>query len=236
MCTVSYLPKNNGEYILTSSRDEKIIRPAAAIPQEYFVNGKNIVFPKDPIAGGSWIAYSENKTVCLLNGGFRKHIPVLPYRRSRGLVLLDYFSYTDIKDFTDNYDFNGIEPFTLIIIQSDELFELRWDRDIISIRQLDSRTPYIWSSVTLYSDEIILKRKTWFQIWLSKNYKYDIEGIRHFHRHAGDGDVENNVLMNRDDFMMTISITTVEKNAQSVNMVYEDLINKRLTFKELVLV
>ncbi len=220
---------------MTSSRDEKIIRPVAVLPQEYYVNGKKIIFPKDPVAGGSWIAYAENRTACLLNGGFKKHISAPPYKRSRGLVLLDYFSYSDVQDFTDKYDFNGIEPFTLIIIQANGLFELRWDEERISIRQLDAHTPHIWSSVTLYSEEIILKRKTWFQIWLSTNYKYDIENIRYFHRHAGEGDVENNVLMNRNDFMRTVSITTVEKTPHFMHMVHEDLLNKHLSSKELVL-
>ncbi|HWZ21081.1 MAG TPA: NRDE family protein, partial [Cytophagaceae bacterium] len=87
MCTVTYLPKPNGEYILTSSRDEKIVRPAAAVPQCYTIGGKSIVFPKDPTAGGSWIAYAGEKTVCLLNGGFKKHISNPPYKKSRGLVV-----------------------------------------------------------------------------------------------------------------------------------------------------
>jgi uncharacterized protein with NRDE domain len=234
MCTVTYLPKNNGDYILTSSRDEKVMRPSALMPQEYFISGKKIIFPKDPTAGGSWIAYAENRTACLLNGGFEKHTSAPPYKRSRGLVLLDYFSYSDVKAFTTNYNFNGIEPFTLIIIQSNGLFELRWNEHIITILELDSDTPYIWSSVTLYTEEIILKRKNWFQIWLSRNYNYDLKTIRHFHRHAGDGDVENSIQMNRANFMKTVSITSIEKKPASIHMVHEDLISNFLSSKDLL--
>jgi uncharacterized protein with NRDE domain len=228
MCTVTYLPKPNGEYILTSSRDEKIVRPAATVPQCYTIGEKSIVFPKDPTAGGSWIAYAGKKTVCLLNGGFKKHISNPPYKKSRGLVVLDYFSFDTIKEFASDYNFSGIEPFTLVIIESSDLFEFRWDGVQPFVIKLNAGLPYIWSSVTLYSDEVILKRKSWFQSWLSFNIPYEKESIRLFHRNAGEGDKENDILMNRDNFMKTVSITSIEKKISSIEMIYEDLINKSL--------
>jgi len=228
MCTVTYLPKPNGEYILTSSRDEKIVRPAAAVPQCYTIGGKSIVFPKDPTAGGSWIAYAGEKTVCLLNGGFKKHISNPPYKKSRGLVVLDYFSFEDIKKFETNYDFFGIEPFTLVIIESNDLYEFRWNGIQTVVSKLNADLPHIWSSVTLYTDEVILKRKTWFQSWLSSNVQYSKENIILFHKNAGEGDKENDVLMNRNSFMMTVSITSIEKSGPVMKMVYEDLINNSL--------
>ncbi|HSZ25617.1 MAG TPA: NRDE family protein [Cytophagaceae bacterium] len=223
MCTVTYLPKNNGGFILTSSRDEKTIRPSALLPQEYFLHGKNIVFPKDPLGGGSWIAYSGDRTACLLNGGFKKHTPTPPYKKSRGLMLLDYFSFDSIKKFVEDYDFKGIEPFTLILIELADLWELRWDSNTIHVIPYSSDLPHVWSSVTLYSEEVISKRKTWFQRWLSSDYRNDVESIRQFHKHAGEGDQENDLVMNRDNFMRTVSITSIEKNESSLTMVYEEV-------------
>ncbi|NDC40852.1 MAG: hypothetical protein EBZ77_04755, partial [Chitinophagia bacterium] len=55
MCTVTYLPLDNG-HILTSNRDEQLLRQAAAPPE--LIEGKTggILFPRDGKAGGTWIA------------------------------------------------------------------------------------------------------------------------------------------------------------------------------------
>ncbi len=230
------MPKNNGNYILTSSRDEKTIRPSALAPEEYTLHGKNIVFPKDPQAGGSWIAYSESRTACLLNGGFQKHTFSPPYKKSRGLVLLDYFAYEGIKSFVEQYDFSGIEPFTLILLEASCLYELRWDEKKIHMTEYDPYRSYIWSSVTLYSEEIISERKNWFQSWLLSNSNYSMESIRNFHRSAGEGNPENDILMKRNDLLRTVSITSIEKENVLITFKHEDLIHNSLTTKVLEVV
>ena len=228
MCTVTYLPTKNGDFILTSSRDEKNIRPSALTPQEYAIEGKKIIFPKDPQAGGTWIAYSENRIACLLNGGFTKHIPTPPYKKSRGLMLLDFFSYSNAEEFVTKYDFTGIEPFTLILVEKNNLIQLRWDTTKISTTLFDASKPAIWSSSTLYSDETILNRKNWFNNWLSDTKFYDIKSIRLFHSNAGDGDIENDILMNRNDLMKTVCITSIEKNNNTFTMLHKDLISQQI--------
>jgi hypothetical protein len=45
MCTVSFINTNN-EIIITSNRDEKVVRPSAIPPKNYVKNGKNIIFQK----------------------------------------------------------------------------------------------------------------------------------------------------------------------------------------------
>ena len=92
MCTVSFV-SSNGKVILTSNRDENIIRPSAIEPKHYLINNKNIVFPKDAKAGGTWYAITENANVAiLLNGAAEKHQLKSFYRKSRGLILLDIIS------------------------------------------------------------------------------------------------------------------------------------------------
>jgi uncharacterized protein with NRDE domain len=91
MCTVSFV-RCGDKTILTSNRDEEVLRPAIP-PKNYRVNGKNLVFPKDPRAGGTWFAVAENANVLvLLNGAAQKHHWEPPYRKSRGLVVLDLIS------------------------------------------------------------------------------------------------------------------------------------------------
>ncbi|MFM7153572.1 MAG: NRDE family protein, partial [Bacteroidota bacterium] len=84
-----------------------------------------IVYPRDSKAGGTWFAVSESgKTVCLLNGAFVRHHHNPPYKRSRGLMVLDFFNYDDPDRFFSEYNLEGMEPFTLIFARPGVLTEL----------------------------------------------------------------------------------------------------------------
>ena len=79
MCTVSFV-NNKGAAIITSNRDEKVVRPGAVEPRNYSHKGKNIMYPKDSKAGGTWFAIDEyGNVVVLLNGGIEKHKPKFSY-------------------------------------------------------------------------------------------------------------------------------------------------------------
>ena len=119
MCTVTYLPVHQREFILTSNRDEDILRLSALSVQEYQVNGRTVYFPKDQKASGTWIAYDvKGYTLCLLNGANRPHVRKDTYGKSRGLVLLDFYTFNDPDVFFKEYDFTGIEPFTMVMAYS----------------------------------------------------------------------------------------------------------------------
>lgn len=92
MCTVTFLPLGH-RVLLTSNRDEKVIRKKAIVPSIARYDETQILFPKDAQAGGTWIGVSEKGTaMVLLNGGFIKHEPAAAYRKSRGLIFLDILS------------------------------------------------------------------------------------------------------------------------------------------------
>ena len=65
MCTVSFVYTHD-KVIITSNRDEQVIRPSAIPPKNHTLNGKNIIYPKDPKAGGTWFVVDENGTVLVL--------------------------------------------------------------------------------------------------------------------------------------------------------------------------
>jgi len=230
MCTVSYLPVKEASYIITSTRDEKTSRKSAVPPEKHEISGQPVYFPRDQEANGTLIGTTNGGlTLCLLNGGTEIHIPSPPYRRSRGLVLLDFFAYNDIGTYRDNYDFAGIEPFTLIIVDYNrkELSELWWNGDAIQHNSKDYYLPHIWSSVTLYTEEIIRKRETWFNEWLKSRSDYHMNDIIGFHKKGGTGDKRYDILMNRDNEVRTVSITSIQ-TLQDVHLLrYEDiLLNK----------
>ncbi|RIV23979.1 hypothetical protein DYU11_13530 [Fibrisoma montanum] len=222
MCTATYIPLTPNGFILTHSRDEKAIRPPAQLPQPVRIGDHTVTFPKDPQGHGTWIAASAELTVCLLNGGFVPHQPQPPYQHSRGLVPLHVFTYPTIQAFVDGYDFTGIEPFTLLSLQWNRLTELRWTGQRLFVHDKDPNRSHIWSSVTLYSADVIDRREAWFRDWQLSHPTPAVGDIRLFHQFTGDGDEANALRMNRNNELFTVSLTSVVQHPGQTEMIYED--------------
>jgi transport and Golgi organization protein 2 len=223
MCTVTFIPSNK-RIILTSNRDEKHWRTAAAIPDAYpFQTGK-IIFPRDGDAGGTWFAIHENGNVVIfLNGGFIRHVPNPPYRKSRGLVLLDLIDHDSPHEGFKEIILGNIEPFTAIIWDEGKLFECRWDGKEKHFLPLPADIPHIWSSATLYDQEVVIKRRNWFTKWLERNPHPSQDDILHFHQFTGDGDEHNDLMMNRDGKVFTVSITSALIGEGQIKVEYLDV-------------
>jgi uncharacterized protein with NRDE domain len=214
MCTVSFVCSND-KVIITSNRDEKIIRPSAIPPRNYTLNGKNIIYPKDSKAGGTWFVVDENGTVLvLLNGAEQKHQVQLHYRKSRGQIVLEMISSASPKGFWDEINLENIEPFTLVLFQDKQLFQLRWNGVEKSTVDLEIDKNYVWSSSTLYSKEIQEQRASWFYTFLESNPEITEAKMLHFHRYTEVDNSEHGLVINRNNEMKTLSITqsVIEKN------------------------
>lgn len=223
MCTVSYI-NNDGVVIITSNRDEKVNRPGAISPRSYYHNGKNVMYPKDPKAGGTWFAVDEYGTVLvLLNGGIVKHDRIFPYRKSHGLIVLDIISNDSPKDFWHQINLEDIEPFTLILCQNSELYELIWDGFAKRTTPLNEFQNYIWSSVTLYSDKVRKERTSWFVDFLKSTNEISASEIFGFHRDTKRDDSENGLVINRENTIKTVSITQVIIEQNTGKMRHSDL-------------
>jgi hypothetical protein len=223
MCTVSFIPAGNRVYI-THNRDEKSSRSKAVPPKEYTINGYTLLFPRDGNAGGTWIACSNTgQAAVLLNGAFTQHLHQPPYRKSRGLAFLDIVATADMIEGYHNTDLSGIEPFTVILWTGSRLFQCRWDGLQKHINEPDAAVCHSWSSATLYDACAISKRESWFEKWLQVCPHPSMEEIIHFHLHAGDGDRQNDLRMNRDGQLLTVSVTGMEITASSSTMHYIDL-------------
>lgn len=222
MCTVTYIPKSEAAFILTSNRDEAIGRTTLP-PSFYDVDGVKMLFPKDGVAGGSWIGVSEKqRLVCLLNGGFVNHVRVENYRMSRGIVVKEFLKADDLDAHIDGLDLTGIEPFTLIVIDWQDqrvAKELVWDGKDCHISDLGD-TPRIWSSSTLYTQEMKKCRKEWFDAFLSKAHLTE-DDLLHFHQKAGIGDPNIDVTIDRGQ-LKTVSTTQVVKTTSDCVMSYYD--------------
>jgi len=233
MCTVTFLPQKEG-YILTSNRDESALRSPQNITS-ITKNGQKLVFPRDKGAGGSWITLSDsNRLVCLLNGAFERHERQLPYRISRGQMVLEFFDYQDANLFFRQFNFDNIEPFTMIIIDKEQLYDFRWDGQRQHVLALDPQERHIWSSATLYEKEVQDKRKKWFAEWIAERTDFSRAAILELHKKGGEGNPSIDFMMNRYNYLVqTISITQIIKTKQVVEMFYHDLITNQKRTKTL---
>ncbi|MHB0754283.1 NRDE family protein [Polaribacter sp. M15] len=225
MCTVTYLPIGKNSFILTSNRDETPLRKTIP-PKTYIENDVTLTYPKDELAGGTWIGTShKNRLVCLLNGGFKNHIRELHYKMSRGIIVKNLLATDDAVAYIYNFDFNNIEPFTLILIDwksEFSIYELVWDGTKKHFKKLPQE-PKIWSSSTLYTAEMQLQRKKWFEEWLHKNTFFSQERILNFHKNEQLGSPEISPKMKRN-FVETLSITCVKKKGKAIDMTYIDFL------------
>jgi len=226
MCTVTLVKTSPRGFILTSNRDEAIGRKT--LPLDFYeVNAKRLLFPKDEVAGGTWISASEEQTmICLLNGGYKNHEKQNYYRHSRGVVVTDILSGgNNLWEAMKAYNCEDLEPFTLVGVDwSSEVsfYELVWDGKQKFTRILDNNKTHIWSSSTLYTDEMKQYRKDWFADFRLNN-TLSSKSIIEFHKKGGIGNEFYDLQIKRGD-LQTRSITQVEAKDSEVKMLYEDLV------------
>lgn len=228
MCTLTLMPQPGGGLIITSNRDEAPNRDTL-FPDVYEHNGSNLLFPKDTLAGGTWIGVSDKKRfISLMNGGFTAHERKEEYRMSRGIIVTDLLSSDNLLRTINAYDFSGIEPFTIIAADWSVtlmIYELVWDGNDRHLREIPL-APAIWSSSLLYSDDMKRKRETWFSEFLFDHLSPTQDEILQFHKNAGEGNPETDLIMDRI-FVRTKSITQVTI-ADTLEMYYEDLQEEKI--------
>lgn len=241
MCTVTYLPKPGG-FILTHNRDEAPSRSPQSIIRENRTTGDALLFPRDTKAGGTWIATSRHgRTACLLNGAFVKHHHLPPYRRSRGLILLDFFEWAEPDAFFQQYDFEGVEPFTFLFFDAKQVSErsailensisrvseFRWDGHQRYLSSLSPQSAHFWCSSTLYPPEMQVRREQVFRDWLAQHHPIPASLhhlILNLHLTGRVGDPENDYVMNRAGKVQTVSLTQVIVDEKNARMRYHDLL------------
>ncbi|NEN23301.1 hypothetical protein G3O08_07295 [Cryomorpha ignava] len=223
MCTLTYVPLKN-EKIITANRDESPSRNASLLSPYFSAGGQAFYIAEEPLRGGTNIALGQNgRHSVLLNGAFEPHNMHQTYGMSRGIVLLKSLDCKNAFEFADQFQFKkeNIQPFTLIDF-SDSIRELRWDGETIFKKEFSLDEPHIWASAQLYSPEVLENRLKWFRNLLDKE-NITAKEILDFHFQGGNGDPENDLVMNRGK-VCTVSITQVSEKEDQKAIVHFDLV------------
>jgi len=211
---------------MTSNRDEHVSRPLAFEPKEETIGSVKVLFPKDPKAGGTWFALNELGHVgVLLNGAFVRHQHKGPYAKSRGLILLDVIASMEPELQLQKMDLHQIEPFTLVLLNGN-LLEFRWDGNQKYFRPLDKSKNHIWSSATLYSDEVIARRAGMFDDFLKEQDQIQASDVVDFHSNNHE-DFENGFIIDRETGLKTFSVTQAVIDQEGMLLRHFDLIDDK---------
>ena len=223
MCLVSFIPTPQG-WILSSNRDESPARNAQHLKREIRKNG-TILYPVD-VAGGSWIiGSSDGRALCLLNGGFENHTRVLPYKMSRGIMMRQIFEFDDYPDFIAQFDFFNMEPFTLIMVDSQGVKNFIWTGTRRYVELLDDQKKHVWSSSTLYDqNERDARARKWHEL-LSGQDPGRLSKIRDLHLHRSDNYGDTDLYLNRNEIVRTISHTQLIKTKSSLVLSHHNLLD-----------
>ncbi len=231
MCTVTYVPTPRG-FVLTHNRDEMPERSASALVVEN-TREQRLLFPRDPTAGGTWMALSDRGfTACLLNGAFLKHRRTPPYRLSRGVLLLDVARSSEPLAHLAASDLAGIEPFTLIYADFCQLVEFRWDGLNRHLRHLPPQQPHLWASATLYEPPVLERRRESLFRWLERHRQPTPYGLRHLHLRNNPKDPESTFCRHGHDRIRTVSLTQVAFGPNTLCLYYRDLLREEQLLKK----
>lgn len=223
MSTVTYLPYKDKIFI-TCNRDDRPSKGGTQAPAVLKFNTDKVLCPQDN-DGGTWIGIHNNgNAMVMLHGAFAPHIRKERYRLSKEAMFLEIFDAENpVKKFNET-DLHDIEPFSLIawLKQNGTLWEMRWDEYEKFVTSLPSDMPHMWSSVTLFDQAMIAKRKKWFDDWRLSQDVITGDGIRWFHEHGGEGFERMNLTINQGA-TQTLSITGIEISEDRSVMYYHDL-------------
>ena len=93
---------------------------------------------------------------------------------------------------------------------------------------LNANENYIWSSSTLYSQNVRRQRAKWFTEFIENNSSLNEESMMHFHRYTMSENTEFGLVINRNDLLKTLSITQMVIENNRLSLTHVDLQNEEI--------
>lgn len=233
MCTVSYVPTKFG-FIITDSRDEYYARKAM-LPDYYDELDARLYYPRDTVAGGTWMgASNKNHLICLMNGAFERHDRKESYRKSRGVVVKELLASDDLLEAMRSYDLTDIEPFFAIAISWNlgiQVHEFIWDGQRKTANQHDSQRAGIWSAAMTYDNDQRQEREDMLQDLFHEHSEITSDVMWDFHHRKGTPDYEE-IVIDRG-VLKTTSVTQFCYHEGKESFRFHDLLEDTNTQTEL---
>jgi hypothetical protein len=203
MCCVTGLVLE-GKIIVSHNRDEDCRRVTNHLPVLHRTNLDSYYAPIDALSGGTWIGWNKSKIALVLNGGFERHDMSVIYPVSRGGVVAQVFEYADLDDFCDHFSAQGMAPFTCIVLDKvlSSYTRLVWDASVLHRDQFGVHEGFIYSSSTLYDDEVRSLREGLFDK-LKPQFLHE-DDIWDFHLDYGE-DHGRHIHTSYNEYIKTVS-------------------------------
>jgi hypothetical protein len=220
MCTVSFVPKENG-FHLAMNRDERRSRLTALPPAIVDLGQRRAVFPREP-HGGTWIAANNNGACIALINWHRIEREPRQEIVSRGIVverLADKSSSKEIGRALTTLPLLKLRPFRLIAIIPGEHAVSEWRWDLEELKQLE----HSWKRQHWFSsgfDEAKAERERCCVCRQDRQSNTSIAGLRKLHRSHAPERGPFSICMHRDD-AATVSYTEVTVEDHKVTMRYK---------------
>ncbi|MEM9838774.1 MAG: NRDE family protein [Pseudomonadota bacterium] len=200
------------------NRDERRTRPAGEEPS-YWPN-EDILAPRDPEAGGTWIGVRRDGVwACLLNGyNDRDRVwPATVAAQTRGRLVPLILASDSPQAVLPDIDLSATMGFRVWMSVDDRVLEYSWDGTSLKTRSLDAESSLMTTSSSVRQDEVTRLRQGVFAEWTRQGGELHTNGIPTFHLDPLGLDREDAVLMARD-FSHTKSCTQIIVEPASITM------------------
>jgi Transport and Golgi organisation 2 len=219
MCTLTIV-RHDGRTLVACSRDEQRTRPAAMPPTLQRLAGVMAISPIDPVAGGTWIAATEQGLVfAVLNANDGRPRSSGP-STSRGLIIPSIAGALNVRQALAGLcvgETGSTPPFRVIACDGRELAVAAggWGRvEVLEVGPLDR--PRVFCSSGLGDERVRGPReRLWAQTLAGS--PCPLVAQRSFHRHRWHEAGWLSVDMTRED-ARTVSLTTVELGPEAVTV------------------
>ena len=187
MCTLTFIPGlPGGGYLLATNRDESPKRGVAAPPSVHAFGSRQVILPRDPDGGGTWVgADATGACVAILNGDRPLPLGMLSAEEgdlvSRGLLVNDLLEDPRIHTVRDELQRRQrlgalhFKPFKLIVVSPGpargdgrSAHVLRADWDGVTMRFEELSGPRCFVSSTHETEAVTSYRRAAFERFLQQ--------------------------------------------------------------------
>ncbi|MEM1379556.1 MAG: NRDE family protein [Pseudomonadota bacterium] len=223
MCTLTAHRQGNGRWHITMNRDELRSRADGEAP--FLWLSPEILAPRDPVAGGTWIGVHADGTWAAILNSYSDDKRVWRQgveAQSRGRLIPLALASADPVGAIEATDLSATMGFRLWIGRADVVAELFWDGQTLRIqRNIEDGPWFFTSSSSLRQPEIVRKRRAVFDAWRRDGAPLSVNGIPSLFTDPHGLGKEEAILMERD-YAHTKSCTQISVEETAIRMQHWD--------------